>query len=365
MNSYLAQIISQAPISRLSLIGLAKNVGKTTTTNHLLETLLTEKHYRADELALTSLGLDGEAVDALTGLPKPRYVPKAGMLIATTAELLRQAEDEGTRVEWLLRLPGRTALGAVMLARILEPGRVVIAGPTLLRDLRGALDKLHTLGARLGIVDGAINRLGAASPEITDACIVCTGASVGSTAQLVAKRTGDILLRLTTRQTQWDAACKKLDRHVRLLVFSPYDTDGTVTIFSGSTEPASEAGWIVSHFTTHDVPVYVLRGALTEELARALLAQLSRQSSFRAGELFIEDATRIFCHSVVLKRLAERGLDVRVMNPIHILAMTINPYTPEYVCTPQLLLDTLIEELPPLHAPIIDVVSGLFTKGAM
>ena len=44
----------------LALIGLAKNVGKTTTTNHLLETLLGEKLYRAEELALTSLGLDGE-----------------------------------------------------------------------------------------------------------------------------------------------------------------------------------------------------------------------------------------------------------------------------------------------------------------
>jgi hypothetical protein len=365
MHSYLAQIVSQAAISRLSLIGLAKNVGKTTTTNHLLETLLAEKHYRADELALTSLGLDGEAVDALTGLPKPRYVPKAGLLIATTAELLRQAENEGARVEHLLQLPGRTALGPVVLARILEPGRVIIAGPTLLRDLRGALDKLQGLGARLGIVDGAINRLGAAAPGISGACIVCTGASVGSTTQLVARRTNDVLRRLTTQQTQWRAACKKHNPDIRLLAFSPHDTDGMATIFSGSIEPASEAEWIVSHLTTHKAPVYVLRGALTEELARALLTELSTHSAYGVGELVIEDATKIFCHSVVLKRLAERGLDVRVIDSINILAITINPYTPEYACTPQLLVDTLIKELPPLHPPIIDVVSGLFIKGAM
>jgi hypothetical protein len=365
MDSYLAQIVSQAVISRLSLIGLAKNVGKTTTTNYLLEALLAEKHYRPDELALTSLGLDGETVDALTGLPKPRYVPQAGLLIATTAELLLRAENEGARVEHLLQLPGRTALGPVMLARILEPGQVIIAGPTLLRDLRWALDKLHGLGVRLGIVDGAINRLGAASPEITDACIVCTGASVGATPELVARRTRDVLLRLTTQQTRWSAACKELDRHVRLLVFSPHDTSGTTTIFSGSTEPASEAEWIVGHLTAYEAPVYMLHGALTEELARALLAELSARSSYGAGELVIEDATRIFCHSLVLKRLSECGLEVRVIDRINILAIAINPYTPEYPCTPQLLLDTLIKELPPLHAPIIDVVSGLFTKEMM
>ena len=365
MDSYLAQIVSQAVISRLSLIGLAKNVGKTTTTHYLLEALLAEKHYRPDELALTSLGLDGEAVDALTGLPKPRYVPQAGLLIATTAELLQRAENEGVRVERLLQLPGRTALGPVVLARVLEPGRVIIAGPTLLRDLRWALDKLHGLGVRLGIVDGAINRLGAASPEITDACIVCTGASVGATPELVARRTSDVLLRLTIQQTRWSAACKELDRHVRLLVFSPHDTGGTTTIFSGSTEPASEAEWIVGHLTAYKAPVYVLRGALTEELASALLAELSARSSYGAGELVIEDATRIFCHSVVLKRLSDHGLEVRVIDCINILAIAINPYTPEYACTPQLLLDTLIKDLPPLHAPIIDVVSGLFIKGMM
>ena len=41
------------------------------------------------------------------------------------------------------------------------------------------------------------------------------------------------------------------------------------------------------------------------------------------------------------------------------LALTINPYTPEYQCTPQRLLDVLVKELPTGHPPIIDVVSGL------
>ena len=82
MSASLAQLVTEAKIRSLSLIGLSKNVGKTTTTNHLLKTLVGEKYYRSDELALTSLGLDGEATDALTGLPKPRYIPQAGMLLS-------------------------------------------------------------------------------------------------------------------------------------------------------------------------------------------------------------------------------------------------------------------------------------------
>src|SRR6266478_5800576 len=125
MTTLLAQIVADASISRLALIGLAKNVGKTTTTNHLLAALLNEGFYGAGELALTSLGLDGEAADAMTGLPKPRYVPQAGLLVAITADLLRQAEHEGAQIERLQQLPGRTALGPVILARVLQPGRIV------------------------------------------------------------------------------------------------------------------------------------------------------------------------------------------------------------------------------------------------
>ncbi len=211
MTAYLAHIVANAHISRLSLVGLAKNAGKTTTTNHLVATLLDEQLYRADELALTSLGLDGEAIDALTGLPKPRYIPEAGMLVATTAALLLQAENEGARIERLHQLPGRTAMGAVLLARIQHPGRIIIAGPTLLRDLRSALDQLQTYGARLG----------AAAPGITDACILCTGASMAATPELAARRTVDALARLSIRQSTWADAYRKYHAQQRLLLFSP------------------------------------------------------------------------------------------------------------------------------------------------
>ena len=354
MTAYLAHMVAQAHVSRLALIGLAKNVGKTTATNHLLETLISENLYRAEELALTSLGLDGEATDALTGLPKPRYVPQAGLLVATTSDLLRQAENEGAHIERLAHLPGRTALGPVILARVRRPGRIIIAGPTLLRDLRVALDRLQEYGARLCIIDGAINRLGAASPSVTDACIVCTGASAAATPELVARRSSDVLARLTTPQTRWSNVYKKHQPRARLLMFSP---DGETACFSGSSEPAAEAQWIVTHLQSG--AVFLLRGAFTEELLRALLAQLPQHASDYQAELVVGDGTKIFCHSVVLQRLAARGLHVSVADPISILALTINPYTPEYFCTPQRLLDALIKELPAGHPPIIDVVSGL------
>src|SRR5579884_169419 len=362
MAPHLAQIVAKANVSSLSLIGLAKNVGTTTTTNHLLASLLAQGLYRASELALTSWGLDGEAVDALTGLPKPRYVPQPGMLVATTAELLRLAENEGVQVERLQQLPGRTALGPVVLARIIEPGRVIIAGPTLLRDLRSALDKMQEFGARLSIVDGAINRLGAASPEITDACILCTGASAAATPALVARRTAGILSQLTIKQTPWIQAHKNYASQARLLMFCPHDAGETIAVYSGLTEPMSEAAWIVTQMGAYNHPVFILNGALSEELAKALLAHLSTSPSYARGLLTIKNATKILCHISTLQKLEGKGLQVQALQSINILALTINPYTPEYACTSQQLMDALLEELPAQHPPAIDVVSGLYSS---
>jgi hypothetical protein len=365
--SLLAQIVAKARIQRLSLIGLAKNVGKTTATNHLLQTLLSERLYEASELALTSLGLDGEAIDAMTGLPKPRYVPQAGLLVATTTGLLRQAESEGARFERLQQLPGRTALGPVILARVKQPGRVVIAGPTLLRDLRSTLDQFGASGAKLGIVDGAINRLGAAAPAITDACILCAGASVSATPELAARRAADVFKRLMTPQSARSDAYMKLQIHVRLWCFSPKRLESEPISFSGPGEPENEARWIVEQIRNEveGELVYFLHGALTEELTQALLNQLPRPSTgqtLQQAELVVEDATKIFCHQVTLSKLAARGLSVRVARVVRVLAITINPYTPEYSCAPQHFLDALLRELPEKCPPVIDVVSGIYSS---
>ncbi|HKF38071.1 MAG TPA: hypothetical protein VKB35_14340, partial [Ktedonobacteraceae bacterium] len=292
------------------------------------------------------------------GLPKPRYVPQAGLLVATTADLLRQAEREGARIERLQQLPGRTALGPVFLARVLRPGRIVIAGPTLLSNLCSSLDLLPALGVRLSIIDGAINRLGAAAPGVTGACILCTGASAAATPELVARRTADLLARLTIQQTQWTEAWKQQDPQARLYMFTTGDKGSAIEHFSGSAGPVNEARWIVRQMQAHRQPAFALHGAFTGELSQALLAQLSTSSSYSHAEFIVEDGTRIFCHSIVLQRLSARGLDIQVARPIRVLALTMNPSTPEYACTPQRLLDALVRELPPGHPPIIDVVSG-------
>lgn len=359
MTAQLAHIIARANIKRLSLIGLSKNVGKTTTSNYLLKTLVAEQLYRAEELALTSLGLDGEAIDALTGLPKPRYIPQEGLLVATTVDLLREGEARGVEAERLLQLPGRTALGPVVIARVRHAGQLAIAGPVQLREVRFALERFSAYGARLSIIDGAINRLGAATPAVTDACVLCTGTSAGATPESVARRTADVLARLTIAVSRWSNAYRNSLPRARLLAFSPPDTASAAICQLDSTEPSAEAAWIAGRMSRRPEVVFLLHGAFTEELARALLSQLTTTPAACAAELIVGDGTKVFCHSAVLQQLAARGFTVRVAETIHVLALTINPYTPEYVCTSRQLLEALVKALPADRPAIIDVVSGI------
>ena len=69
----LYSIIAGSGSRSLADIGLVKNAGKTTVVNALMANC---PHL----FGLTSLGLDGERIDHLTGLAKPRIAPPAGTL---------------------------------------------------------------------------------------------------------------------------------------------------------------------------------------------------------------------------------------------------------------------------------------------
>ncbi len=337
-----------APLFRLAIIGLSKNVGKTTVVNHLLETLPLPAH----QLALTSLGLDGEALDALTGLPKPRIVPAAGLLVATAWQLLANSPAE---VELVEELPGRTALGNVVLGRVCAPGKIEIAGPTLLRDLALAARRMHQHGARLLLIDGAINRLGAAAPGVTDACILCTGATVGATVQAVARRTAENLEKLSTPAAPpaLQASFSALPPACRLAALLPGEQIQAAP--PEMLEPDGVAHWMAGQ-AQEEASACFLRGAFTDELAWAMLRCWSARLPLVC---VLPDATRLFASVGLLRRLAERGVTLVVAEPVRVLAVTLSPFAPgASLSTEQ--LARAIQVLCPRHPPLLDVVSGLF-----
>lgn len=166
----------------LGIAGTAKNTGKTTAMSALMAQL---RRTRPDiRLAITSIGYDGEYLDNVTGLPKPRIEMREGDLAAVAERCLIYSR---AKME-VLEKPGiMTAMGPLLIGRITRAGKLVVGGPNKRGEVRSVLKRLGELGAELTIVDGALGRI-VPLCEV-DALILSTGASRRTDIKRLAEET--------------------------------------------------------------------------------------------------------------------------------------------------------------------------------
>jgi hypothetical protein len=174
-----------ATIKRLALVGLAKNTGKTET----LAALLRELEAAGRQVGVTSVGRDGEERDVIDfRIEKPRIRLPGGSLVATTDGLLAASGLPHTLLE---ETHVRTPLGRVLIARLRGPGAIEVAGPSAAGDVRAVADAMLGHGAEQVLIDGAIDRRAASSPDVADGLIMSTGAVLGEEIDDVVLQTKD------------------------------------------------------------------------------------------------------------------------------------------------------------------------------
>ncbi|MGJ8455556.1 hypothetical protein ACSFC1_09660 [Pseudothermotoga sp. U03pept] len=150
----------------IGILGTAKNTGKTTALNAVIKCLSNK------ELALTSIGFDGEDLDHVTGLPKPKVVVDEGTLVITSTQA---AHHSTAKLELLEELPLKTPLGKISVYRVKQLGTVVLVGPNSSDDLFDVIKRVQQYKIDLLIVDGAINRM--VPFQFVDRIIIATGAA--------------------------------------------------------------------------------------------------------------------------------------------------------------------------------------------
>lgn len=148
--------------------GTAKNTGKTTALLAFLE----EAYRQGMCVGLTSIGLDGEIRDQVTGLAKPRLFLEEGTLVATAKDCL---EASTVKVAFAQKTGISTALGEVMIARIVQPGYLILAGPSKTEEVQMVSRMLLSMGANIVLVDGALGRI--VPFAIADSWVLATGAA--------------------------------------------------------------------------------------------------------------------------------------------------------------------------------------------
>ena len=136
----------------IGIVGTAKNTGKTTT----LSVLLKECTNHNEAIGLTGIGYDGEAVDNLTFLPKPRLDVPVGTWVATSSMCFEAAT---AKFDQITSIGLSTSLGDLQVARVMKEGRIILAGP----NSREGLDKVITIlkekGCEKIMVDGSLGRI--------------------------------------------------------------------------------------------------------------------------------------------------------------------------------------------------------------
>jgi hypothetical protein len=336
----LYDIIAGSGSQSLAVVGLVKNAGKTTVVNALMANC---QH----RFGLTSLGLDGERTDHLTGLAKPSIAPPVGTLVATTRGSLERSRYA---MEVLEELPFHTPLGRVVIGCATGGAAVEVSGPTTLAELRVTVERLQALGADQVIVDGAINRIGSASPRVSDGVVVATGGMVGDALDDVLETTVGALDLLLLPEVGPETR-KLVEGHtdaraVALCAGVPHPLE-LATVVGEGVEVAREVERL-------GADTLLVGGALTQEFVDDFTRVLPPRAKLR---VVVRDATVLVLPPAMIGRFLRRGIQLEVLAPLRVLAVTVNPFRVPQPYQPKVFFSAVAEAVGD-RVPLFDVVNG-------
>jgi hypothetical protein len=174
----------------LFVVGTGKNVGKTVAMRAVYDAALA----RGIAPGLSSIGRDGEAVDAGDSGSKPRLFLRPGTIVATARDVL--PSTPASEVVELSRL--RTAAGTLAYARVRSGAYYELVGPPTASGMREVVETLLR-HASYAMVDGAVDRVAALAGG-GDAIVVATGAAAHATPDDALQEARALVARLTIRR---------------------------------------------------------------------------------------------------------------------------------------------------------------------
>lgn len=184
------------------------------------------------------------------------------------------------------------------------------------------MDGLSGFGIDLTIIDGALSRKSSASPAVSDAMVLATGAALSSSLSTLVDLTAFCvgMIRLPLAETHPDTA-------------------RSVTV--SSMAPDVEI--------CEDTDRVDVTGALTDRL----LARLTQDGDLDRYEVVVEDFTRIFVTPGQYRSFVRAGGRLRVRRRTVLLAVCVNPLAPNgYRLDSELLCARLSDKL---QIPVYDI----------
>lgn len=289
-------------VQTLGIIGLAKNTGKTTTLNAML------KLYDKYKIGLTSIGLDGEDLDQVNFLPKPKIHVKKGMIVATACACL---EASDIHFEILEKTELMTALGKVKIIEVLQDGTMVIAGPTTNQELHILIELMKKYVDKV-FVDGAFNRMTFANIKNIDAICLSTGASVSPSMMHTIEKTRRVVESFSYPKTNW---IKEVPKQSLIIQTDQQD-------YNFYDKKLTTIHHVIQHVNKSLKYVYI-KGAITQRVIDYLI-----EYAVKDFVLICDDPTKLLFSDVYYQYIENLNIKIEVIHQCPLMFVTINPFSP-------------------------------------
>ena len=160
----------------VAIVGLSKNAGKTTFLNWIL------KKSAGEKIGVTTTGRDGEEIDTVTELKKPKVCLPANVYFTAFNDV---SVKNASHLECIQKLPFRTIGKNLWLFKTLDNIETEIVGPANVSEQEKLIAIFHEIGCNTVFVDGSLDRKSIClSPIITDVVLI-VGASGGTINELI------------------------------------------------------------------------------------------------------------------------------------------------------------------------------------
>lgn len=328
---FIAQLLNHRSVS---IVGLEKNTGKTETLNYVLNRLQTT----GAQIALTSIGVDGEQTDRVTQTAKPEITIYEGMIFVTSEKHYLQRKI----VSEILDVSNeRTALGRLITARARSRGKALISGPSDTAGIRKLIADMARFGVDTTLVDGALSRLSLASPAVTDAMILATGAALSANIPQLVRKT-----RFVQRLIELDVVHENLAEKLQPLKNGIWAIDN-----NGEVHDLEIPSVFLLDKREKDIfrfgARFFVAGAVSDKLFSFLRAQNKNV------ELIIHDFTKVFVSQNEFDAFLRGNNTVKSLVRNQLIAVTVNPLAPNGFLLDSDVLKQEMENA--LHVPVYDV----------
>jgi hypothetical protein len=319
------QSILSSSQQRLAIIGLAKNVGKTTTLNWVIE----EGDRLGHRVGVASIGVDGENQDVWNFHHKPAIKINKGMWAASAKAAL---SDSTARFRIVEELKQNSPLGPVYLLECIQGGQVKLAGTYTIDDIMNVHERFSSQGVSLSLVDGAYDRLASAQDKVAGGCLLCTGAALDPHLESALRKTEELLVR-------WQLPIWKPTAELTAgtkLIFHDKGREARYTLseHEGKVVYSREGEWFplespsllavldqVRLLVAEGIDYLLIPGALTEWIMQHFI-QCKKPFAW-----IIDDPTKLFITHDTLLRWLRVGGEVYVRGKSQLLALSVNPFS--------------------------------------